>query len=106
MKRFLIVLIALLTMAAFVSVPDAAAKKPKALKASGVVAVYDKDKNTLTITTKDGKDMIFEVAGDAKVKGEVKKDVTVTVTYTEADGKMTATAIKVAPPAKAPKKAK
>ncbi|MBC8460249.1 MAG: hypothetical protein H8D67_19870 [Deltaproteobacteria bacterium] len=103
MKRFLVVLIALLTMAAFVSVSDAAAKKAKVLKAKGIVTAYDAtaEKPAIEIQPAKGDPMTFAVTGDTKVTGEVAKDAKVTVTYTKAaDGTMTATAIQVTPPAK------
>jgi len=101
MKRFLIVLIALLTMAAFVSVSDAAAKKAKALKATGTVTVYTaataENPGTITIQPAKGGTVTFVVTDKTKVTGEVA-DAKVTVKYTKAaDGTMTATAIQVAP---------
>ena len=96
MKRFLVVLIALLTMAAFVSVPDAAAKKAKALKATGTVTESAADK--ITIKPAKGDPMTFAMTGDTKVEDEVAVDANVTITYTKAaDGTMTATAIQVTP---------
>jgi uncharacterized cupredoxin-like copper-binding protein len=104
MKRFLIVLIALLTMAAFVSVSDAKTKKPKALKAKGEVTAYETGK-TITIQPAKGDPMTFEVDPKAVVKGEVAEKAKVTVTYKKEGETMTATAIQVAP-AKAPAKKK
>jgi hypothetical protein len=96
MKRFLVVLIALLTMAAFLSVSDAEAKKVKAMKAKGIVTESVADK--IVIQPAKGDPMTFAVTADTKVKGEVAKDANVTVTYTKAaDGTMTATAINVIP---------
>jgi hypothetical protein len=96
MKRFLVVLVALLTMAAFLSVSDAEAKKVKAMKAKGTVTESVADK--ITIQPAKGDPMTFAVTGDTKVKGEVAVDAKVTVTYTKAaDGTMTATAINVTP---------
>ena len=118
MKKVLIVLVALLAMVAFVSgvvaqdkkagTPAAAADKPKAdkpkapkaMKAKGTVAAYEADK-TITVKVKD-KDLAFDIAADAKVKGEVKEGAKVTVTYKKDGDKMVATAIAVAA-AKKPK---
>jgi len=109
MKRFLIVLIALLTMAAFVSVPDAAAKKAKALKAKGTVTVYTaataENPGTITIQPTKGGTVTFVVTDKTKVTGEVAEKAKVTVTYKKEGETMTATAIQVAP-AKAPAKKK
>ena len=97
MKRFLIVLIALLTMAAFVSVSDAEAKKAKVLKAKGIVTAYEAEK-TITIQPVKGDALPFAVTADTKLTGEVAVKAKVTVTYTKAaDGTMTATAIQVTP---------
>jgi hypothetical protein len=102
MKRFLIVLIALLTMAAFVSVPDAAAKKAKVPRATGTVTVYTaataEKPGTIEIQPAKGDPMTFAVTGDTKVTGEVAPKAKVTVTYTKAKDKtLTATAIQLAP---------
>jgi Na+-transporting methylmalonyl-CoA/oxaloacetate decarboxylase gamma subunit len=121
MKKVLIVLVALLAMVAFVSgvvaqekkaeTPAAAADKPKAdkpeapkaLKVTGAVAAYEAGK-TITVKTKD-KELAFDIAADAKVKGKVKEGAKVTVTYKKDGDKMVATAISVAAAkkAKAPK---
>lgn len=95
MKRFLIVLIALLTMVAFVTAADVSAAA-KSQKATGAVTAYEAGNS---ITVKGAKaDMTFAVTGDTEVKGEVAVDAKVTVTYTKAaDGTMTATAIQVTP---------
>ncbi|MBM4331018.1 MAG: hypothetical protein FJ117_07285 [Deltaproteobacteria bacterium] len=107
MKRILVVLVALLAMVAFVSgavaqdkkaeKPAAAADKPKApkaLKASGTVAAYEAGK-TIKVKAKD-KELAFEIAADAKVKGEIKVGANVTVAYKKDGDKMIATAISVA----------
>lgn len=119
MKKVLIVLVALLAMVAFVSgvvaqekkaeKPAAAADKPKAdtdkpqapkaLKASGAVVAYEAGK-TIKIKAKD-KELAFDIAADAKVKGEVKEGAKVTVTYKKDGDKMVATAISVAAAKKA-----
>jgi branched-subunit amino acid aminotransferase/4-amino-4-deoxychorismate lyase len=116
MKKVLIVLVALLAMVAFVSGVVAQEKKaekaaaaadkpkaPKALKVTGAVAAYEAGK-TITVKTKD-KELAFDIAADAKVKGEVKEGAKVTVTYKKDGDKMVATAISVAAAkkAKAPK---
>ena len=107
MKRLSIVLIALLTMVAFVSVAAAEKKatKPKALTATGEVTAFEAGKS-IKIKPAKGDEIAFDLTGDTKVAEEVKAGAKVIVTYTEAAGKMTATAIKVAPPAKAPAKEK
>lgn len=90
MKKLFIVMIALLTAVAFVSV-SGAADKPKAMSASGAVVKYEAGK---TITIKGEKaDMAFKIAADAKVTGEIKEGAKVTVSYTKAGDEMTATAI-------------
>jgi branched-subunit amino acid aminotransferase/4-amino-4-deoxychorismate lyase len=117
MKKILVVFVALLAMVAFVSgvvaqekkaeKPAAAADKPKAdkpkapkaLKVTGAVAAYEAGK-TITVKTKD-KELAFDIAADAKVKGEVKEGAKVTVTYKKDGDKMVATAISVAAAKKA-----
>lgn len=119
MKKILVVFVALLAMVAFVSgvvaqekkaeKPAAAADKPKAdtdkpqapkaLKASGAVVAYEAGK-TIKIKAKD-KELAFDIAADAKVKGEVKEGAKVTVTYKKDGDKMVATAISVAAAKKA-----
>ena len=95
MKKFLIVLMALLTMVAFASVPNAEAKKVKVLKAVGTVTESMADK--ITIKPAKGEPMSFAVTKDTKIKGKVAVDGKVTVIYTKAaNGSMTATAVKVA----------
>jgi branched-subunit amino acid aminotransferase/4-amino-4-deoxychorismate lyase len=121
MKKILVVFVALLAMVAFVSGVVAQEKKaekaaaaadkpkadkpkaPKALKVTGAVAAYEAGK-TITVKAKD-KDMVFDIAADAKIKGEVKEGAKVTVTYKKDGDKMVATAISVAAAkkAKAPK---
>ncbi|MBU1208802.1 MAG: hypothetical protein KKH04_18065 [Proteobacteria bacterium] len=121
MKKVLVVLVALLAMVAFVSgvvaqgkeaeKPAAAADKPKAdkpkapkaLKVTGTVAAYEAGK-TITLKAKD-KELAFDIAADAKVKGKVKEGAKVTVKYKKDGDKMVATAISVAV-AKKPKAAK
>ncbi len=106
MKKFLVVLIALFAMVAFVSgvvaqqkeeAPAQApkAEKPKAPKAmhfKGTVAAYEAGK-TITVKGAKEKEMTFDVAADAKIKGEVKEGAKVTVTYKKEDDKMVASAI-------------
>jgi len=116
MKKILILLVALFAMVAFVSgvvaqekkaeKPAAAPEKakvekpkaPKALKASGTVAAYEKEK-MIRVKVKD-KEMSFDVTKDTKVKGEVKEGAKVTVTYKKEADKMIATAISVPAPKK------
>jgi len=94
MKKLFIVLIALLTVVAFVSVSDGAGK-PKAMKASGEVTAYDAEGKTITIKGAKA-DMTFAIAPDAKVMPEVKVGAKVTVMYTKAGDTMTASSIKAA----------
>jgi hypothetical protein len=86
-------------------------KPPKVLKASGTVAAYEAGKMIKVKGAKD-KEWTFEIAADAKIKGEVKEGAKVTVTYKKDGDKMIATAIsgpaikkpKTEKPAEAPKK--
>jgi hypothetical protein len=126
MKRTLTVVIALLAMVAFVSgvmaqapapktekpavapapaapapAPAPAAEKkmekkpPKAMSFKGTVAAYEAGKMIKVKGAKD-KEMAFDVAADAKIKGEVKEGAKVTVAYKKDGDKMVATAITVA----------
>ena len=129
MKKILILMVALLATVAFVSgaiaqapakmekpagtpAPEKAApaaEKPKAAKPmsfKGTVAAYEAGKMIKVKGAKD-KDMSFDIAADAKMKGEVKEGAKVTVTYKKEMDKMVATSISVTPPPKkkeAPKK--
>jgi Na+-transporting methylmalonyl-CoA/oxaloacetate decarboxylase gamma subunit len=126
MKRILIVLVALVAMVAFVGGAVAQEKKapapapaapaaekakadkpkaPKAMKASGTVAAYEAGKMIKVKGAKD-KEWSFDIAPDAKVKGEVKEGAKVTVLYKKDGDKMVATSIAVAAAKKpkAPKK--
>jgi len=139
MKKTLLIGIALMAMVAFVGgamaqAPKAAApaapadkpvadkpaadkpkaekpKPPKVLKASGTVAAYEAGKMIKVKGAKE-KEWTFEIAADAKIKGEVKEGAKVTVTYKKDGDKMIATAIsgpaikkpKTEKPAEAPKK--
>jgi Na+-transporting methylmalonyl-CoA/oxaloacetate decarboxylase gamma subunit len=120
MKRMLIVLVALLAMIAFVGGVMAQEKKaqapapapapekakaekpkaPKAMKASGTIAAYEAGK-MIKVKAKD-KDLTFDIAADAKIKGEPKEGAKVTVMYKKDGDKMVATSISVAA-AKKPK---
>jgi hypothetical protein len=104
MKKFLFVLIALLTVFAFATGAVAAEKKataPLAGNVSGTVTVYiaakQADKIAGTISVKDAKEKnwAFDVLPDTKITGEVKKDAKVTVAYKKEGGKTTATSITV-----------
>ena len=119
MKRILIVLVALVAMVAFVGgavaqekkapAPAPAAEKakaekpkaPKAMKASGTVVAYEAGKMIKVKGAKD-KEWSFDIAPDAKVKGEAKQGAKVTVMYKKDGDKMVATSISVAT-AKKPK---
>jgi hypothetical protein len=138
MKRILILMVALLTMVAFVGgvmaqtpaktekpaapapekaapapeKPKPAAEKPKAKPPkpiTGTVAAYEAGK-MIAVKVKD-KEMKFDIAADAKIKGEVKEGAKATVAYKKDGDKMVATSISVpapkkeAPPKKAPEKA-
>jgi hypothetical protein len=123
MKKSLIIVVALLAMVAFVGgvvaqekkapAPAAApapapekakmdkpAKAPKAMKATGVIAGYEAGKMIKVKGTKD-KEWTFDVAPDAKVKGEPKEGANVTVMYKKDGDKMVATSISVAAAKKA-----
>ena len=125
MKKSLIIAIALLAMVAFVGgvvaqqpaktapapaapapAPEKAktekpAKAPKAMKASGAVAAYEAGKMIKVKGSKD-KEWTFDIAPDAKIKGEPKEGAKVTVMYKKDGDKMVATSISVAA-AKKPK---
>ncbi len=112
MKKFLMVLVALLAMVAFVSGVVAqekpAAEKPKAAKAdkpkppavkstTGTVVSYEAGKMIKVKGAKD-KEMEFSIAEKAKVgKGDIKEGAKVKVTYKKDGDKMTATAIALVP---------
>jgi branched-subunit amino acid aminotransferase/4-amino-4-deoxychorismate lyase len=133
MKRVLVLAVALLTMLAFASgvmaqapattakpaaaAPEKAAPapapkapaekakpkadKPKTLKGA-TVAAYQPGQ-MIAVKTKD-KEMKFDIAADAKVKGEVKEGAKVNVTYKKDGDKMVATSISGPKPKKeAPK---
>ena len=139
MKRMLIIMVALLAMVAFAGgvmaqapaktekpaapapekaapapeKPKPAAEKPKAKPAApkpitGTVAAYEAGK-MIAVKVKD-KEMKFDIAADAKIKGEVKEGAKATVAYKKDGDKMVATSISVpapkkeAPPKKAPEK--
>lgn len=103
MKRFLIMLVALVAVLAFVSGAFAAEKKAAAPKTSGTVIAYEEGK-TITIKGAKDRELAFDIAPDATVKGEVKEGAKVTVMYKKDGDKMVATAISV--PAKKLAKAK
>jgi len=126
MKRALLVLIALLVTLAFAGgaiaqapaktekpaaapekAKEAKPKEPKAMKASGTVAAYEAGKMIKIKGSKD-KEMMFDLTGDTKMKGEVKEGAKVTVMYKKEGDKMVANSVSVAPPPKkaAPKEGK
>ena len=117
MKKYLAVLVVLLTIVAFASgamaqtpakpAPHAAGEKskvdspkaekkesPQTMEVSGAVTAYQAGK-TIKVKGKD-KDMAFEITGDTKVKGEVKEGANVTVMYKKDGDRMIASAITVA----------
>ena len=71
------------------------------MKASGTVAAYEAGKMIKVKGAKD-KEWTFDIAADAKIKGEVKEGAKATVIYKKDGDKMVATAINVAA-AKKPK---
>jgi hypothetical protein len=104
MKKFLFVLIALLTVFAFATGAVAAEKKttkPAVTKVTGAVTVYiaagQAEKSTGTVAVKDakGKNWSFDVPPDTKITGEVTRGATVTVTGKKEGGKMITTSITV-----------
>jgi len=72
------------------------------MRASGTVAGYEAGK-MIRVKGKD-KEMAFDVAGDTKVKGEVKDGARVTVMYKKDGDRMVATSIAVALEKKAAEK--
>jgi hypothetical protein len=118
MKKLLIVLVALFAMAAFATggmaqerkseTPAPAAEKakpekPKAskpMRAYGTVAAYDAGK-TIKVKGSKEKEWTFDIAPDAKIKGEVKEGAKVRVVYRKEDDKMVAASISVAAAKKA-----
>jgi hypothetical protein len=117
MKKYLAVLVVLLTIVAFASgamaqtsakpVAQTAGEKskvespraekkesPQTMDVSGTVAAYQPGK-TIKIKGKD-KETAFEITSDTKVNGEVKEGANVTVMYKKEGDKMIATAITVA----------
>ena len=105
MKRFLFVLIALLTVFAFASGAVAAEKKAAAksevTKVTGAVTAYiaarQAEKMAGTITVKDakGNDWSFDVPPDTKITGGVTRGVTATVNFKKEASKMIASSITV-----------
>jgi len=71
-------------------------KAPKAMKLSGIVAAYEAGKMIKVKGAKE-KELTFDIALDAKIKGEVKEGAKVTVVYKKEGEKMMATSISVAP---------
>lgn len=122
MKKSLMILIALLAMVAFVggvTAQEKAAsalaaekakmakpKAPKAMKAWGTIAAYEAGKMIKVKGAKE-KEWTFDIAPDAKIKGEPKEGARATVMYKKEGDKMVATSISVAVAKKAkPKKEK
>ncbi len=128
MKKNLVVLVVLLTLVAFAGgamaqtpgkpvekqttpaaekpkteKPEAQKKEaPKAMHTSGTVAAYEAGK-VIKVKSKE-KEMVFDVTGDTKIKGEAKEGAQVTVMYKKEGDKMVATAITVAAGKKAEEK--
>ena len=112
MKKFLFVLIALLTVFAFATGALAAEKKttkPEATLVSGTVTAYlaaglaDKSTGMIAVKDEKGKDWSFDLPSDTKIKGEVTKGSKAIVAYKRESGKMIATAVSVAAEKKASK---
>ena len=105
MKRIAFVLVALLVAFAFTTGALAAEKKaaqPKMMKASGAVLAYEKGKMIKVQGPKE--EWTFDLAPDAKIKGEVKEGAHVAVTYQKEGGKMIASSVTVAAEKKTKKK--
>jgi Cu/Ag efflux protein CusF len=87
--------------------PAPAAEKPKAekpkdakpLSFKGVIAAYEAGK-MIKVKGAKNKEMTFDIAADAKMKGEAKEGAKVTVTYKKDGDKLVATGIAVPPPPK------
>ena len=121
MRKLLVVLVALFATVAFVSgvvaqekkaetqapaAEKAQAEKPKAskpMRAYGAVEAYEAGK-TIKVKGAKEKEWTFDIAPDAKVKGEVKEGAKVRVMYKTEGDKKIATSI-AAPAKKAEKKA-
>ena len=107
MKNMLKVLVIALTALAFSGVSfaaDTATKsKPKAMSATGAVTAVDAKAGTLSVKTKD-RDLDLTATSKGKgALGKVKVGDMVKVSYTEKDGKMSASSITmVKAPSKAP----
>jgi hypothetical protein len=106
-KSMLKVLVIALTALAFSGVSfaaDTATKsKPKAMSATGAVTAVDAKAGTLSVKTKD-RDLDLTATSKGKgALGKVKVGDMVKVSYTEKDGKMSASSITmVKAPSKAP----
>jgi len=94
MKKLLIIMVAIFVSFAFVIGTMAEDKKVavKTMKATGTVAAYEAGK---TITVKAGKNKVldFDIAEDAKVQGDIKEGVKVSVTYKKDGDKNVASAV-------------
>ena len=93
-KKLLIIMVAIFVSLAFVTGAMAEDKKAavKTKKVTGTVAAYEAGKS---ITVKSGKDKVtaFDIAEDAKVKGDILEGVKVSVSYKKVGDKNVATAI-------------
>ncbi len=116
MRKMLIILVALFVMGTFVSgiavaqekkaeqpapaptpspAPAAEKAKPaKTIKALGTVSAYEAGK-MITVKGKKNKEWTFDIAPDAKIKGEPKEGAKVTVMYKKEGDKMVASSIAV-----------
>jgi hypothetical protein len=105
MKRFLFVLIALLTLFAFgtgaIAAEKKAAAKSEVTKVTGAVTAYiaakqaEKMPGTITVKDAKGTDWSFDVLPETKITGEVTRGATATVNYKKDAGKMIANSIAV-----------
>ena len=110
MKKYLGIAVALLALVAFVGGVVAQekarapmsekpkmekAKAPKAMKAVGTIAAYEAGK-MIQVKGKKDKEWTFDIAPDAKIKGEPKEGAKATVMYKKEGDKMVATSISVA----------
>ncbi len=80
--------------------PKSVQKEAKEMKASGTVSAYEAGK-LVRIKEKD-KEMVFDLTGQTVVKGEVKDGAKVTVMYKKEGDKMVATNVTVAAQKAAP----
>lgn len=95
MKKFLIIMVALFVSFAFVTGVMAAEKKAavKTMKAKGTVTAYEATKTLTVKVSKKTADLVFDIAADTTVQGDVKEGAKVSVTYNKEGDKNIATSI-------------